>query len=142
MFLTLCYWWNRLVRHLNQCVAKRTTTGSSCLLILKDSDSDSLDPFWNHQLESLELHSMSTIRFAWSISKPSTRILWTSFYVNHQIRLVHFEAINWNPWNFFNVNHQICLVHFETINWKPCNFIQCQPSDLLGPFRNHQLETL
>ncbi|XP_074633828.1 uncharacterized protein LOC141892448 isoform X1 [Acropora palmata] len=63
---------------------------------------------------------MSTIRFAWSISKPSTGILGTSFNVNHQIRLVHFETINWNPWNF----------------------IRCQPSDSLGPFQNHQLESL
>ena len=86
--------------------------------------SDSLGPFRNHRLESLELHSMSTIRFAWSISKPSTPILGTSFYVNHQIRLVRFETIDSNPWNFFNVNHHIRLVHFETINWKPCNFIQ------------------
>ena len=62
---------------------------------------------------------MSTIRFALSISKPSTGILQTSFSVNHQIRFVHFKTINWNP----------------------SNFIQCQPSDLLGPFRNHQLES-
>ena len=149
--------------------------------------SDSVGPFRNHQLKSLELHSMSTVRFAWSISKPSTQILGTSFYVNHQIRLVHFETINSNPWNFivcqpsdllgpfrnhqlkslelhsmstirfawsilkpstqilgtsFYVNHQIRLVHFETINSNPWNFIVCQPSDSLGPFRNHQLKSL
>ena len=108
---------------------------------------------------------MSTIRFAWSISKPSTQTLGTSFYVNHQIRLVHIETINLNPLNFiqtstirfgwsiskpstrilgtsFYVNHQIRLVHFETINSNPWNFILCQPSDSLGPFRNHQLKSL
>ena len=102
------------------CLVHFETINSNPWNFIVCQPSDSLGPFRNHQLKSLELHCMSTIRFAWSISKPSTQILGTSFYVNRQIRLVHFETINSNPWNF----------------------IVCQPSDSLGPFWNHQLKSL